>query len=268
LTQLPVAPSNPGVLAATQTSAPRAPPAGDVVVLLDLSGSMAAIEEEPWVPSAGGPHMAPTRFDLARFVALRLVRVAAERGMSERVGIILFGKKIVVLSAPTTDYGALEELLRATSVGRIDGTGTELGAAIMQGVSLVKASPRAPRGAGPGGDPQRETLLVVTDGDVADAGQEFEPATAALLAASEGVHIDTITVDEREQVEVQTGVDLVGEPIRRPMTSPFDRTLLEACVARGHGRLFRFTRIATLDGELRETFGGEGRAPSVALPSP
>ena len=86
----------------------------DIVVVLDLSGSMRAVFDAP----AGAPRLGPigkraTRLDTAKEV----IRDFIGRRKTDRIGVVVFGKSAYVLSPPTLDYHLLDLLVDKMTPG-------------------------------------------------------------------------------------------------------------------------------------------------------
>ena len=108
----------------------------DIVVVLDLSGSMqAAISNLPEdlqsyvAPKPRG--VRPTRIDAAKAV----IRDFISRRKTDRIGMVVFGASAYVLSPPTLDYHLLDELVGKMELNVIDPDGTAIGDAV--GVACV-----------------------------------------------------------------------------------------------------------------------------------
>ena len=78
----------------------------DIVLVLDLSGSMqAVIDNVPenlskFMPKERDRRIRPTRLDVAKAV----IRDFVSRRKTDRIGVVVFGKEAYVLSPPTLDY--------------------------------------------------------------------------------------------------------------------------------------------------------------------
>src|SRR5690606_24228767 len=83
----------------------------DLVVTLDLSGSMEAVMEnlpadlQKYVEPTGRG-IPPTRLDAAKAV----LRDFVSRRKSDRIGVVVFGRNAYVVSPPTLDYQLLDTL--------------------------------------------------------------------------------------------------------------------------------------------------------------
>src|SRR5260370_21322163 len=112
----------------------------DIVLVLDLSGSMAAImSESPGEfaspPSRGARHR-PTRLDVAEDVLIDFVR----RRKTDRIGVVVFAKQAFVLSPPTLDYRLLASLVSRIELAVIDGSKTANGDAVGTPVARARRS--------------------------------------------------------------------------------------------------------------------------------
>src|SRR5208282_4170424 len=102
----------------------------DIVVVLDLSGSMRAVMDNPGgdnVPVApDAKQRRATRLDTAKDVIGDFI----SRRKTDRIGVVVFGKAAFVLSPPTLDYGLLNQLVQKMDLDIIDGNGTAIGDAV------------------------------------------------------------------------------------------------------------------------------------------
>jgi len=170
----------------------------DIVIVLDLSGSMRAVMD-------GDPHLnttkpsrsaqRPTRLDVAKDVITDFV----SRRRTDRIGVVVFGKNAYVLSPPTLDYGLLTQLVKKMELEVIDGNGTAIGDAVGVGVARLRRS-----------DARSKAVILLTDGD-SNAGS-IAPEYAAHLAESQGVRVYPVQIGNGDEVEVQDGTDLFGQP--------------------------------------------------------
>jgi len=147
--------------------APAAPaPAGlDLVLLLDVSGSMGR-------PTGGGESR------LAE--ALKVVDRFLDSRPVDRVALVAFANRSAVVAPLTRDHAAIRRLSRAVTAGAL-GRGTALGDALAVAKGRLDGSPR---GSG--------AIVVVTDG-LSNAGA-LDPRTAAVALAALGIPVDTVAV--------------------------------------------------------------------------
>lgn len=170
----------------------------DIVLVLDLSGSMRAVMDAPAeeLPKRRNPKgVRPTRLDTAKHVIQDFVA----RRETDRIGVVVFGKAAYVLSPPTLDYQLLDTLVGKMTLDLIDGTATALGDALGVAVARLRRS-----------DARSKAVVLLTDGD-SNAGS-IAPEYAAHLATVVGCRVYTIQMGNGDEVDVQDGVDLFGNP--------------------------------------------------------
>jgi Ca-activated chloride channel homolog len=170
----------------------------DMVVVLDLSGSMRALmdaetPEQTRTPRA--PQQRLTRLDTAKEVILDFI----SRRKNDRIGVVVFGRSAYILSPPTLDKSLLSTLVSKMELGLIDGNGTAIGDAVGTAVARLRRSTA-----------RSKAVILLTDGD-SNAGS-IAPEYAAHLAQAQGVKVFTVQIGNGDDVDVQDGVDLFGQP--------------------------------------------------------
>ncbi len=185
----------------------------DIVLVLDLSGSMRAVFD---APQAGPrlPGKRPTRLDTAKDV----IRDFIGRRRTDRIGVVVFGKAAYLLSPPTLDYALLDTLVSKMSLDLIDGNGTAIGDAVGQAVARMRRS-----------DARSKAIVLLTDGD-SNAGS-IAPEYAGHLATVVGAKIYTIQIGDGDDVDVQDGIDLFGQPHYVRAHFPVNPALLQKLAA-------------------------------------
>lgn len=165
----------------------------DIVLVLDLSGSMKAIMDDATGAVKG--HKRANRLDVAKGVLADFV----QRRKDDRIGVIVFGRAAYVLSPPTLDHSILLSLISGMELNLIDPGGTAIGDALGTAVArLRRATGRS------------KIVILVTDGD-SNAGS-VSPDTATELAAAQSVVVHTVQIGSGEEVEIEEGTDLFGQP--------------------------------------------------------
>ncbi len=172
----------------------------DIVVVLDLSGSMQAIMDTPGAmataPTPGArPGKRPTRLDIAKDVIADFI----SRRKTDRIGVVVFGRAAYVLSPPTLDYGLLVTLVRQMELNLIDGNGTAIGDAVGTGVARLRRSTA-----------KSKAVILLTDGD-SNAGK-VSPEYATHLAQIQGVRVYTVQIGNGDEVDVEGPPDVFGQP--------------------------------------------------------
>lgn len=170
----------------------------DMVVVLDLSGSMKALmdaEESARPRTAREAMQRLTRLDTAKEVILDFV----SRRKNDRIGVVVFGRSAYILSPPTLDKSLLSTLVSRMQLGLIDPQGTAIGDAVGTAVARLRRS-----------SARSKAIILLTDGD-SNAGS-IAPDYAAHLAQAQAVKVFTVQIGNGDDVDVQDGVDLFGQP--------------------------------------------------------
>ena len=205
----------------------------DIVLVLDLSGSMRAVMDAPagTVPKkAVKSNLRPTRVDTAKDVIEDFI----SRRKTDRIGVVVFGKAAYVLSPPTLDYQLLTQLVGQMDLDLIDGNGTAIGDAVGTGVARLRRS-----------NARSKAIVLLTDGD-SNAGT-IAPEYATHLAKREGVRIYTVQIGNGDVVDVYAGVDWLGQPMYEKQVFPVNPTLLKKMSLETDGEAFVATDRAALE---------------------
>jgi Ca-activated chloride channel family protein len=186
----------------------------DIILVLDLSGSMNAVmdaktDDLVHGPGIRGPSHRPTRVDVAKDVLIDFV----SRRRSDRIGVVVFAKQAFVLSPPTLDYGLITQLVSKIQLDVIDGTKTAIGDAVGTAVARMRRS-----------NARSKAVVLLTDGDSNEG--VIAPEYAAHLAQKEGVRVYTVQIGNGDDVDVQTGFDLFGQPVYQRRKYPVNPELL------------------------------------------
>lgn len=137
----------------------------DVVLAIDASSSMTrGIEPD-----------GETRLEAARRVARDFV---SERG-DDRVGLVMFQRRPVVLSPLTLDLGAIDALLAGSVRSGLIVDGTGIGVALAESAALLRAS-----------DAPSRVVVLLTDGE--NNVPDITPVQAASVARALGIRIYTV----------------------------------------------------------------------------
>ena len=137
----------------------------DVVLAIDASSSMTR-------------EIAPdgdTRLEAARRVARDFV---SERG-DDRVGLVMFQRRPVVLSPLTLDLGAIDALLAGSVRSGLIVDGTGVGVALAESAALLRSS-----------DAPSRVIVLLTDGE--NNVPDITPVQAASVARALGIRIYTV----------------------------------------------------------------------------
>jgi Ca-activated chloride channel family protein len=197
----------------------------DIVVSLDVSGSMAAQDFQP-----------KNRLAVAKEVVADFV----ERRGNDRIGLVIFAGRSLTKAPPTTDSAVL---LRQLDDVRLDSLpdGTAIGSGLATALTRLRRSKAKSR-----------VVVLVTDG--ANNAGEIDPATAADLAKAMEVRVYTVAVGRggRVPMPVQVQDPLTGRVTRQtlPVEVDIDEALLQRIAERSGGEFFR----ATDPGSLKAIF--------------
>lgn len=204
----------------------------DMILALDMSGSMTAYDPPPEMQSSrqiGNAIRSGTlgnRFDTAK---RELARFAADRP-GDRIGLVGFADFAYRLVPPTTDRELLNERLKRLKPGQL-GTGTNLASAIAAAVNRLKSA-----------DSPRRVVVLFTDG--ADTVPfRVTPEQAALLAKERNVVIHTVGIGGNRSVMAENTA--FGVQLRR-VSGDFDAAMLRRIAAATGGEYFHAGNAAGL----------------------
>jgi Ca-activated chloride channel family protein len=207
----------------------------DVVLVLDLSGSMQAAmdqlpeELERHARGKRQPGVRPTRLEVAKAV----IRDFVARRKTDRIGVVVFGKDAYVLSPPTLDYHLLDHLVSKMELNLIDGGATAIGEGLGVAVARLRRSPA-----------RSKAVILLTDGD--NNSGKIAPEYAAHLATTVGAKVFTIQIGDGESGEVLEGFDLFGQPRYVTMPFPANPALLQKIAGQTGGESYVATDARAL----------------------
>ena len=181
----------------------------DIVMLLDISGSMLAED------------FTPNRMQAAKQVAEEFI----DGRTNDRIGLVIFSAESFTQCPLTTDYPVLKSLLKEVKNGMI-ADGTAIGLALANGVNRLKDSKAKSR-----------VMILLTDG-VNNRG-EIDPITAAKIAATFGIRVYTVGVGAQGEapypVETPFGIQ------RRLIPVDLDEKTLSTVADMTGGKYYRAT---------------------------
>ncbi len=149
----------------------------DIVIALDISGSMKAIDFKP---------------NNRLFAAKEVAEDFIEERKADRIGLILFARYAYTQCPVTTDHGVVIDLLRKANIGMIE-DGTAIGLGLAQSCDRLKDSKAKSR-----------IVILLTDGKN-NAG-EITPETSIKVAKALGIKVYTIAAGKPGEslIPVQT----------------------------------------------------------------
>ncbi|MFT3917792.1 MAG: VWA domain-containing protein [Anaeromyxobacteraceae bacterium] len=148
----------------------------DIVVALDMSSSMLAVDFKP-----------QNRFHVAKEVLKQFVG----RRPNDRIGLVVFSGEAYTQCPLTLDANILRQLVDQLRIGTIE-NGTAIGNALATSVNRLRES-----------DAKSKVIILITDGDN-NAGQ-VAPMEAAEIARGYGIRVFTILVGKGGVVPVPVG---------------------------------------------------------------
>lgn len=195
----------------------------DIVLALDTSGSMRAVDFQP------KDRMAVAKRSISEFVKQRA---------SDRIGLVVFAGEAASWVPLTLDYALLLELLDEVEVGMLP-DGTAIGSAVGTAVNRLRESDAASR-----------VVVLLTDGDN-NAGN-LSPRKAAELADELGVSVYTILIGRGGEVPFPAGKDLFGRQVLRNVVVPTDPQLLKDIARISGGEAYAAKDADELDRRLSD----------------
>lgn len=185
----------------------------DIVVTLDLSGSMRALDLSTQDDIV-------TRLDAAK----RVVDDFIEKREYDRIGLVAFAADAYVVSPLTLNHDWLKRNLQRLELGEIDGSGTAIGTALGASVNRLR-------------DHQARSRIVILLTDGENNAGTLSPIGAAEAAKTYGVKVYTIATGKKGRVPVPQ-TDRQGRVVRYSEGQP---------VYRGRSDISNFNEV-----ELRE----------------
>jgi Ca-activated chloride channel family protein len=190
----------------------------DILVALDVSGSMAAEDFKP-----------RNRLHVAKETIAKFVRGR----QADRIGLVVFAEKSYTRCPLTLDYGVLETLLESVTLAPRSEDGTAIGMGLSTSVSRLKGSRAKSR-----------VIVLVTDGR--NNRGVIDPATGAALAKAMGIKIYTIGVGTKGEAPYPVDDPVFG---RRYIYVPadIDESSLKSIASATGGLYFRATDSRSLE---------------------
>lgn len=207
----------------------------DIVVTLDLSGSMRALDLSTRDDIV-------TRLDAAK----RVVDHFIGKREFDRIGLVAFAANAYVVSPLTLNHDWLKRNLKRLELGEIDGGGTAIGTALGASVNRLRDH-----------EARSRIVILLTDGEN-NAGA-VSPIAAAEVAKTLGVKVYTIATGKKGRVPIpetdRNGRiirDSEGAPVYRGRSdiSNYDEAELTEIAELTGGQFFS----ATEDGDLERIY--------------
>jgi len=190
----------------------------DIMILLDTSGSMRALDFDPL------DRMAAAKGAAKNFI---------EHRKYDRIGLVAFAGVAMLQCPLTLDYGALLEYLDQVEVGVTTTENTAIGTAIATAVNHLKKSTA-----------KSKIIVLMTDGR--NNSGEIDPLTAAKAAAALGIKIYTIGIGIRGQSVIPVQNPVFGRQLV-PIEEDIDEPSLNQIAQETGGRYYRATSTQEFD---------------------
>lgn len=192
----------------------------DIVLAIDASGSMQAMDFEP------------NRLEAAKKVASDFI----DERPADRIGLVVFQADAYTQAPLTTDHELLKSLFNEVQTGMV-ADGTAIGLGLVTAVNRLRES-----------DAKSKVVILLTDG-VNNAG-DVDPLTAAAIAKDYGICVYTIGVGQNGTAPfpVQT---LFGS-ITQSIPVEIDEELLTEIAENTGGKYFRAKNEKELDQIYKE----------------
>jgi Ca-activated chloride channel family protein len=190
----------------------------DIMLVLDISGSMQAQDFEP-----------KNRL----FVAKEVIKEFIAKRKTDRIGLVVFAADAVTQCPLTLDYGLLTKLVDAVDFGMLD-DGTAIGMGLASACNRMRAS-----------EAKSKVIILLTDGQN-NAGM-VDPATAARVAESLGIKVYTIGVGTRGRAPIPIDDPVFGRRLIS-VEVDIDEVTLRKIADLTDGQYFRATDRQELEG--------------------
>jgi len=185
----------------------------DIVVALDLSGSMRAEDFE-----LKGERV--NRLTMAKAVLEEFIK----NRPNDRIGLVAFATEAYTASPLTLDHDFLDENLDRLQLGTIEEQSTAIGSALSTAINRLR-------------DLKSKSKIVVLMTDGQNNAGTIDPLVAADAAAALGVKVYTIGVGTRGEAPVP--VYFMGQKVYRRQPVDIDEDTLKAIAQKTGGRYYR-----------------------------
>lgn len=194
----------------------------DIVIALDISSSMLAVDFKP-----------QNRLEAAKLVAGDFIEGRA----NDRIGLVVFAAKSFTQCPLTLDYGILLNFIDKVQSGMIE-DGTAIGMAIANAANRLRDSKA-----------KSKVVILLTDGQ--NNRGELDPITAAKVARAFGIRIYTVGVGKRGNALYPVDDPIFGKRYV-PMAVQIDEAALKEIAKITDGSYFRATDKESLDKIFKE----------------
>lgn len=182
----------------------------DIVIALDISGSMATVDFQP-----------DNRLTAAKIEARKFI----DGRPDDRIGLVVFAGQSFTQCPLTVDHGAILSLLDKIRIGMVE-DGTAIGLGLGNAVNRLKYS-----------EAKNKVVILLTDG-VNNAG-EIDPRTAAELARRFKIRVYTVGVGNDGESFLPVRDPRYGTTRLLRVETQIDEKLLREIAKKTGGAYFR-----------------------------
>jgi len=193
----------------------------DIVIAVDVSGSMLARD------------LKPNRLEALKRVASEFVR---ER-QTDRIGIVVYAAESYTKTPVTSDKEIILSAIRDIKYDNILQDGTAIGMGLATAVNRLKQSKA-----------KSKVIILMTDGE--NNSGFLEPRTAAEIAKEYGIRVYTIGVGTNGMAEMPYAYGPNGNLLYRMMEVKIDEKLMRDIAETTNGKYYR----ATSNNKLNEIY--------------
>lgn len=196
----------------------------DIVIALDISSSMEALDFEPI-----------NRLEAAKKIAVDFVKTRTH----DRIGLVLFSGLAFTQSPLTNDINSVIKLLNSATPNMSSVDGTAIGSAIVTATNRLKDS-----------EAKSKLIILITDG--ANNIGEVDPITAGEIAKSLGIKIYAIGAGDPEGAYYQVMDPVSGMKLVKVEEQDLDENTLTAIAEMTGGQYFRANNTKMLESIIKE----------------
>jgi Ca-activated chloride channel homolog len=194
----------------------------DIVIALDISGSMIAEDFKP------------NRIEAAKEMAMKFV----DKRPTDRIGLVIFARESYAMCPITIDHNVLKEQIAALKTGMLE-DGTAIGTGLGTAVDKLRSSTS-----------KSKVIILLTDG-VNNWTVPLSPLTALEIAKVYNVKVYTIGIGTNAgEVVIPTPTPFGTQ--KQMMKVEIDEALLKQIAAETNGKYFRATGNQSLEGVYDE----------------
>lgn len=195
----------------------------DIVMAIDVSGSMLAKDLEP------------NRMEALKRVASEFVK---ERP-NDRIGLVVYAAESYTKTPVTSDKAVVLEALKGVKYDNVLQDGTGIGVGLATAVNRLKDSKA-----------KSKVVILLTDG-VNNAGF-IDPRMASEIAKEYGIKVYTIGIGTNGMAEFPYAIAPNGQFLFRMMQVEIDEKLMKEIAATTDGKYFRATSNKSLENIYNE----------------